>query len=151
MNPWSGRAGRLSGPIRNVAVERNVFSGKWLCFCTSPMESVRVENNLFADTKEDPRFGFPPAVATSANIFLGTSRRSDTPESACEMKSKARLPRKGRQADPRSSPWAHEGSNAGAFVAERPGPAWLDYRKDPAAAEFATIAEEWTRAAGRCD
>lgn len=151
MNPWAGRKGSLSGPIRNITVERNVFSGKWLCFCTSPVENVRVENNVFADLREDGRFGLPQGAATAGNAFLAKTGVSDRPEAACALKGKAGLPRGAPHAFTDLPTPAAGGEGTVRVVAQRPGPAWLDYLTDPASRDIAGLAEEWLRVAGRCD
>lgn len=132
MNPWQGRSNALAGPIRNVTVEHNVLSGKWLSWHSAPVDNVRVVNNLFADIVAEPRFGLPAAVVDVGNVSFKSAQRSDNPEAACRLKLAAGL------------------SPASRFKPERPGPAWLDYDTLPATRDIGGLAQQWMKVAGRC-
>ena len=137
LNPWRDLGDRLVGPIRNVEIQYNFFSGKWLCYCDwaaeKPVENVRVENNAFADIINDERFKLPTGVVNAGNIFVKSSHGSDTPDAACEIKLAARA------------------SRTTSFRVERPGPAWLEYDKYSASRDVVELAEQWMKVANRCD
>ena len=137
LNPWGDRGNRLAGPIRNVEVHYNFFSGKWLCFCDwaseKPVENVRVENNVFADLIIDERFKLPTGVMNAGNIFVKSSQGSDNLVAACRIKLAARA------------------SRTTSFKVERPGPVWLEYDKHSASRDVVALAEQWMKAANRCD
>ena len=132
LNPWRDKGGILSGPTRNVVVQNNFFSGKWLCYCDRPVENVRVENNIFADVAIDERFKLPSGVVSAGNSFVKSLHGSDTPEAACRIK------------------LAVGASRTTFFRVERPGPAWLDYAAHPATREAAVLVDQWMKATGQC-
>ncbi len=133
MNPWAGRNDARSGPIRNVMVDNNVFSGKWLSWHSAPVHNVRVENNVFANITLDERFGLPSGVVSAGNVFHDSTQRADNPAAACELK---------------RTTW---GSRPASFKTERPGPAWLAYVTLPATKDVEVLAEQWMKVAGQCD
>ena len=133
MNPWAGRSDARSGPIRNVTVDNNVFSGKWLSWHSAPLDNVRVENNLFANIVVDERFGLPSVVVSAGNVFRQSTQRTDNPVAACELKR------------------AVQGVRGVSFKAARPGPAWLAYDALPALKDVGALAEQWMKVANRCD
>jgi hypothetical protein len=133
MNPWMGRGDSRSGPIRNIAIRHNVFSGKWLSWNNAPVEDLRVEDNVFADVVSDERFGLPSAAVSAGNVFRHSAPRADNPESACLLK--------------RAGPPLR----ATLFRAERPGPGWLEYDKHPAVRDVSTLVEQWMKVANQCE
>lgn len=133
MNPWKNRGDSRSGPIRNVTVENNVFSGKWLSWSSSPVENVRVENNVFANIVSDERFGLPSGVVSAGNVYRETLHRAGNPEMACQIKLAGRV------------------SRTTSFRVERPGPAWLEYDKYPASRDAGPLVEQWMKVANQCD
>ena len=132
MNPWQGRGNVLAGPIRNVTVEHNVFSGKWLSWHKAPVENVRVMNNVFADIVSDARFELPAGVVNVGNVPVKSAQGLAGPEAACRLLRAAGF------------------SRAGTFTAERPGPAWFEYGKYPATRDIAGLADQWMRVASQC-
>lgn len=132
MNPRQGRSNAQAGPIRNVTVENNVFSGKWLSWHSAPVENVRVVNNVFADIIADARFDLPSAVAQVGNVSFKTEQGLDNPEAACRLRLAAGF------------------SPPGTLKPERPGPLWLDYDKLPATHDVAGLARQWVHLTSGC-
>ena len=132
MNPWQGRSNTLARPIRNVTVENNVFSGKWLSWHSAPVENVRVVNNVFANVAADARFELPSAVAQVGNFSFKTEQGLDNPETACRLRLAAGF------------------SPPSTLKAERPGPLWLDYDKLPATQDVAGLARQWAHLTSGC-
>ncbi len=132
LNPWQGRGNVLSGPTRNVTVRHNVLSGKWLSWHSTPVKNVRVVNNVFADVVADARFELPAGVVNVGNVAITSTQRSDSPAAACRLKQAAGF------------------SRADAYRAERPGPAWFEYRNYPATRDIAGLADQWMRVASQC-
>lgn len=133
MNPWRRRGDGLSGPIRNVTIENNVFSGKWLSWHSVPVENVRVINNLFANIAADERFSLPSGVVSAGNVSFAPLHPIDDPETACQGKLAGRLFR------------------ATPFKVERPGPVWLEYETYPALRDASPLIAQWMKVADRCD
>ena len=133
MNPWQGRGDARSGPIRNVTIENNVFSGKWLSWHSSQVENVRVENNLFADVVADQRFDLPAGVVNVGNVSSKSLHPVDDPEAACQAKLAGRRFR------------------ATSFKVERPGPVWLEYDTYLATRDAGPLVAQWMKVANRCD
>ena len=133
LNPWKDRGNNLSGSTRNVVVQHNVLSGKWLSYHDGPLDNVRVEGNLFVNIVADDRFSLPSEVVSVDNVFRESTQRADNPVAACELKR------------------AVQGSRAASFKVERPGPAWLAYDTFPGLKDVGALAEQWMKVAGQCD
>jgi hypothetical protein len=122
LNPWWQKPLPLSGPIRNVTLRDNLFTGRWLSWhATARTRDLAIQSNVFAVAAAQSR-PWPPGVVETGNRYLDLSQ-IEYPDPAGDVEwLRARLDAAGLGAT-RLSP----GPLGAPWQIPRPGPAWYDW------------------------
>lgn len=123
LDPGQNRPRDRGRAIRDVAVSGNLFVGGYASWANAPARNVWVVDNVFAGTADRARW--PDGAVREGNAFEPLSE--DGLDGAC-----ARLERRSRS-DP-DVPAGFRSLRERPGPASRPGPAWLEYGRDPATA-----------------